>query len=316
LGLEAAKGVCLNTPITSLENIIICGVGGSAMPGEILFTLRCKDIFVYKGYNLPLQAVSNSLIVCISYSGETEETLSSFQEAMNRKLLTLTITRGGKLEELSKKYNVPCAKLLGPSLLPRLAIGEMFAALVQLLVNHRILDEGLVEEILELEKSLKPEALEEEGKKLSKKLYKKIPFVYASRRFREIGLIWKNSFNETAKILAIANFFPELNHNEIVGFWKVNEKQISNKKLYVIILRDPEESHPRTLRHMEITKELLESEGVKVEIIDMKGKSMLEKIFSTVILGFWTSYWLALRYRVDPTPIKMVDEVKRRLKEK
>jgi len=90
--------------------------------------------------------------------------------------------------------------------------------------------------------------------------------------------------------------------------------QISNEKLYVVILRDPEDSHPRILKQMEIAKDLIEEEGIKVEFIDMKGKTMLEKIFSTVILGFWAAYWLALEYKVDPTPVKTIEEFKRRLK--
>jgi len=163
---------------------------------------------------------------------------------------------------------------------------------------------------------LKSAGFETQGKKLAKKIFQKIPIIYASRRFREIGWIWKNSLNETAKVLAICNYFPELNHNETVGFEKINEDQISNEKIYVIILRDPEDSHPRILKQMEIAKDIIEKEGVKVEFIDVIGKTMLEKIFSTTILGFWTAYWLALEYKVDPIPIKAIEEFKRRLAKK
>ena len=144
---------------------------------------------------------------------------------------------------------------------------------------------------------------------MAKKIFQKIPFIYTPKQFREIGLIWKNSFNETAKTIAVANYFPELNHNEIVGLGEVSKKN----KLSVIILRDKKD-HPRILKQMKIAKDLIEEEGVKVEFIDMAGKTMLEKVFSSIILGFWTAYWLALEYKVDPTPVKTIEEFKRRLK--
>jgi glucose/mannose-6-phosphate isomerase len=317
-GIEAAQGVSLKPGVLMRwpENIIVCGMGGSALPGDILVTLRPLDVFSYKSYCLPPQAGNESLIVCISYSGDTEETLSSFQEARSRNLPLISITTGGKLAELSKKYGVPLVKIPGPKIPPRLALGEMTASLVQVLVNHHILGPEISEEILKVGVSLKSEKFEGEGKKLAKKIYRKIPFIYVSRRFREIAWIWKNSLNETAKVLAICNYFPELNHNETVGFWRINEMQISNEKIYVIILRDPEDSHPRILKQMEISKDLIEEEGIKVEFIDMKGKTMLEKIFSTVLLGFWTAYWLAIKYKIDPTPVKAIEEFKRKLKQK
>ena len=335
IGIKAAKNIFLEPGklMRWPENIIICGMGGSALPGDILVTLRPLDVFSYKSYCLPPQARNESLIICISYSGDTEETLSSFNEAFSRKLPVISITTGGKLAELSKKYGIPLAKIPGSKIPPRLALGEMFAALVQVLVNHNILGPEISEEVLKVGTFLKAElpsmeanvkkktkfsspsgGFENQGKKLAKKIFQKIPIIYASRRFREIGWIWKNSLNETAKVLASCNYFPELNHNETVGFWQINEMQISNEKLYVVILRDPEDSHPRILKQMEIAKDLIEEEGIKVEFIDMKGKTMLEKIFSTVILGFWAAYWLALEYKVDPTPVKTIEEFKRRLK--
>ncbi len=318
IGVEAAKNVYLKswTFLRPPENIVVCGMGGSGLPGEILTTLRPLDVFSYKSYNLPPQAGNDSLIICISYSGNTEETISSFKEAFNQKLPIISITTGGKLEELSRKCGVPCVKLPPPYIPPRLALGQMFAGLLKVLQNHNLLDQQIVEEILKTGNFIKSEEFELQGKKLAKKIFQKIPIIYVSRRFREVAWIWKNSLNETAKILAFSNYFPELNHNEIVGFGEVNKDQISNKKVCVFILRDLQDSYPRILKQMEITKDLIEKEGVKVEFIDMKGKNMMEKIFSSIVLGFWTSFWLAMEYKVDPTEIKTVDEFKRRLAEK
>jgi len=316
-GIKAAEKTTLKsyTFLTPPENIIICGMGGSALPGDILVALRPLDVFVHKSYGLPPQAGNDSFVICVSYSGNTEETLSAFSEALKKKLPLIAITTGGKLEELCKKNSIPLALIPSPYIPPRLALGVQFAALLQILVNHNLLPESLIKELLKLGQSLKSKKLEGQGKELAKKIYQKIPIIYASKQFREVGLIWKNSLNETAKILAISNYFPELNHNETVGFWKVNERQISNKELLVIILRDPED-HPRVLKQMEITRDIIKKEGVEVKVIDIQGKSKLEKLFSTVLLGFWTSYELAMDYGVDPTPVKTIEDFKRRLKEK
>ncbi|MFH1036979.1 MAG: bifunctional phosphoglucose/phosphomannose isomerase [Patescibacteria group bacterium] len=318
IGVKAAEGIVLDpgTLLRTPENIIICGMGGSGMPGEILTTLRPLNVFSYKSYNLPPQAGNESLIVCISYSGNTEETITSFNAALEKKLPIITITTGGKLEELSRKHNIPCVKLPAPHIPPRLALGQMFAALLKVLQNNNLVNKKLIDEISDMDTVLRAEDSEEEGKKLAKEIFKKIPIVYVSRRFREVAWMWKNSLNETAKVLAFSNYFPELNHNETVGFEEINEDQISSKKVYVIILRDFEDSHPQILKQMEITKDLIEREGVQVKFVDMTGKNMLEKIFSSVLLGFWTAFWLAIEYKVDPTEIKMVEEFKKRLKEK
>lgn len=314
IGVKSAQRVFLKPGALKYtpENIIICGMGGSGLPGSILTSIKPLDIFCHKNYGLPLQAKANSLIICISYSGNTEETLSAFAEALNRKLPIITITTGGKLEKLSRKYNVPCCKLPGPLIPPRLALGQMFASLLQILANHNLLGSAIIEELLIMGSHLNSVKIEAQGKDLAKKIFGKIPLIYISEYYQEVGLIWKNSLNETAKIVAITNSFPELNHNETVGFWKINEMQLSNNKLLVLILRD-RQGHPRILKQMKITKALIEKEKVKVEYVDVNGKSALEKIFSTIVLGLWTSYHLALLYKVDPTQIKMIEEFKKRL---
>jgi glucose/mannose-6-phosphate isomerase len=316
-GVKAAENVFLKTEflVRMPENIIICGMGGSAIPGEILATLRPLDVISHKSYNLPPQAQNNSLIICISYSGNTEETLSSFKLAVEKKLPIISISTGGELEKLCKRNNTPFIKLTEPYTPPRLGVGQMTAALIKVLQNHNLIEENLVNEALNLEKILMNENLEPKGKEIAKKIYKKIPIIYVSQKFSEVGKIWKNSLNETAKALAFTNFFPEINHNEIVGFENVSKDQIPDEKLHVLILRDIQDSCPRILKQMEITKKIIEKENVKVEFIDMQGKNMLEKIFISAVLGFWVSFWLAIEYKVEPTEIKTINDFKKKLKE-
>ena len=315
-GIKAAEKTSLKsyTFLTPPENIIICGMGGSALPGDILVTLRPLDVFVHKSYGLPPQAGNDSFVICVSYSGNTEETLSAFSEALKKKLPLIAITCGGKLKELCKENSIPLALIPSPHIPPRLALGVQFAALLQILVNHNLLPESLIKELLKLGQSLKSKKLEGQGKELAKKIYQKIPIIYASKQFREVGLIWKNSLNETAKILAISNYFPELNHNEINGFWKINERQVDSKKLFLISLKDAQD-YPRIRKQIKIAEDIIKKEGIEGKAVDIEGKTMLEKIFSAILLGFWTSFWLAIKYEIDPTPVKTTEELKKKLKE-
>lgn len=317
-GIQAVKGIRLGKKFLKPfpENLIICGMGGSGVQGDILVTFQPLNIFTHKDYYLPPQAQKKSLVICISYSGNTEETISCFREAIKRKLPLISITTGGKLGDLSEKYNVPLVKIPPPYIPPRLALGYQFGALVKILSQLKLTSKKLVQETLNLSITLQPKKSELKAKNLAKKIFKKIPLIYTPANFQEIGLIWKNNLNETAKILAFWNYFPELNHNEIMGFWKIKEKQISGEKFYVIILHELEKNQTQFLKQIKITKELIEKEGLEVELIKIEGKSKLEKIFSTLLFGYWLSYHLAIFYKVDPTPIPKITEFKARLLQK
>lgn len=314
-GIRAAKKVSLDSFNPGpFKNIIVCGMGGSAFAGEIILGLRPLNIFLHKSYGLPLQANNESLIICLSYSGNTEETISSFKEALNRNLSLIAISSGGELIRLSQENKTPFV-LLPPPIIPPRASGAMqFASLVQVLANNNLVPQSFAKETLNLGKSLKSREISAIGKKLAKRLYKKLPAVYTTKGLSASSLIWKNNLNENAKVLAVSNYFPELNHNELSSFWKI-EKQFKKNKVFAVFLRDKEEN-PRLLKQMNISLEMLESYGIDKELIDIPGESILEKMFYSIFLGMWTSYWLALKYKIDPTLIETVQEIKCRLNDK
>jgi len=304
---KAIKGVC------------ICGMGGSALPGSILYSwINTKKIdlpvIVNRDYSLPYRIKKGWLVVCISYSGNTEETLSCFKEALKNKLTVVSIGSGGKLETLSKKHHVPFIKI--PSgIPPRTAIGYQFGALVGILKNCGIFSKKDVQELLALE-NINARNLENYGKNLSKKIVKKIPIIYASNKFKIAARIWKIAFNENTKIPAFWNYFPELNHNEMTGFEQGNHKLLSiNNKLYLILLQDRDD-HPRNKKRMELTLRVLKKRNIKGEIVKLKGKTFLERVFNSILLSDWVSYYLAKAYGVDPIPVKMVEEFKKLMKTK
>lgn len=316
VGFEAAKNINLKG---NFKAVIICGMGGSGLPGEILkIWLESKKIslpiILRKNYDLPYGIDKNYLVICISYSGNTEETLSAYQSAKKKNLSIISITSGGKLAGLSKNNKSPVAIVPSGIIAPRLAIGYQFAALLKILNNCDIIKNNLnLKNLLSLEKSLQPKNLENKGKKLAKKLFNKIPFIYAPEDLNVLPYIWKIGLNEAAKIAAVIACFPELSHHEIMGLGKINKKQLSNKKFFVVFLKNAN-THPRILKQIKITQSLIEEQGTKTESIQLEGKNILEKIFSNIILAFWTSHYLALEYKIDPIKIKLIEDLKKRMK--
>lgn len=308
VGLKSAEGIEIKD---GLSGVLICGVGGSALPGDILkMWFKNNDIgfpvHIHRDYGLPNYIKENSLVICVSYSGGTEEPLSSLEEAEKRNIKIAAVTSGGKLEEICRAKGIPFAKV--PSgLQPRMALGYQFSALAQILANCGIITKDNLKEVTELEQTLQPKRLEARGKKLAKKIKNKIPLIYASFKNKELARMWKIKFNENSKVPSFYNYFPELNHNEMTGF--------GNKvPFFVILLRDSTD-HPRNLKRLMLTSQILRKGGFGTEIIDLEGKDFSYKIFSNVILADWTSYYLALEYGKDPTPIKIVEEFKKKLGE-
>ncbi|OGZ68742.1 MAG: bifunctional phosphoglucose/phosphomannose isomerase [Candidatus Staskawiczbacteria bacterium RIFCSPHIGHO2_02_FULL_42_22] len=308
-GLELAKNITVEGNFT---NIIICGMGGSTLPALLIETLHIKPalpIYIHQSYGLPVQADQNSLIICISYSGNTEETVSSLQEAVQKKLTTIAMATGGEIASIAKKNNIPLVTI--PSgIQPRCATGYIFSALVQILINAKVFPD-ISPEILAAAKQLQEAApsLKKEGKTLAKKLHKKIPVIYASKNFEALSHIWKIKFNENSKIPAFWNFFPELNHNEMVGYTKIKNSKLKIQNFHVLMLQDAND-HPRIIKRMALTANLIKKSGAKTQTINFQEGSIVFKIFSCLLLGDWTSYYLAMEYGIDPTPVKIVEEFK------
>jgi glucose/mannose-6-phosphate isomerase len=303
VGLELVKDVKIEG---TFKNIIVCGIGGSALPVDVLNSVKKPNlpIYIHRDYDLPSEVNENSLIICISYSGNTEEGVSSLEKAISKNLKTIGIASGGKVEELCKKNNIPFVKI--PSgIQPRSATGYLFSVLTNLLASCGLM-ENISEEILETAKKLEEinSSLEKDGQILAKKLKKKIPIIYASNNLRALSKIWKIKFNENSKIPAFHNCFPELNHNEMVGY------TTKNKNFFVIILRSKDD-HPRILKRMDLTASIIKKSGAKVEFVDVRDGSPSFKIFSSLLLGDWTSYYLALENKTDPTPVELVENFKK-----
>ncbi|MDD2766143.1 MAG: bifunctional phosphoglucose/phosphomannose isomerase [Candidatus Moranbacteria bacterium] len=317
-GFDLAKDIKIPGTFTS---IMISGMGGSALPGNIFrtyldnaFIQEKKDptkespIAVYqnRSYSLPREAFKDCLNFICSYSGNTEETIASFEEALKNNLPCIGLSSGGKIEEMCKANDVPHIKLPipFPGFQPRVGTGYFFSTMLQVLVNQRMTRDTTTELLQEVElMQTRITDIEEQGKNFAKQVIGKTPVIYTTPEYQSVAMVWKIKFNENAKTPAFWNFFPELNHNEMVGW------TLPQGKFIVFMLRDTL-AHPRILKRFEITAGLLREKGVEVVTVDMVGETVFDKIFSSILLADFTSYFLALEYGENPTPVDMVESLK------
>jgi glucose/mannose-6-phosphate isomerase len=317
---KLAKAVSISYP--KPKTIIVGGMGGSAIGGELLKDwARDKiavPIEVCREYSLPAYADKNTLVFIVSYSGETEESLSVFLDAIKRKCMIICISSGGVLHDFSEKLNVPHLRV--PSgMAPRATLPYLFAPLPILLEKIGLVSD-VTSEILETVKILRhvsdsnsPEKPLNNNfsKRLASNICGTVPAVYGFGIYRAVALRLKTQFNENSKVPAKWEFFPELNHNEIVGWEAVKEFA---KYFSIILIRDDDE--PEAMRQrIQATKELICKESVKVFEIQSFGKSKLAKMSSVICIGDFTSVYLAIMRGIDPTPVKTIDLLKKKVKQ-
>ena len=305
-GFNATGNIGSDLKGFNFKSILICGMGGSALTGELLQIFDLKiPVFVHKNYNIPSFVSKEDLIIINSYSGNTEETLSAFIKAKNIYAKVIVITSGGKLESLAKEHLIPFI-LVPQGIKPRMAIGYQFAALLKVLKNIGILSFS-EEEVLSFCEKLNQENLEKEGKNIASKIENKTPIIYSSQKYKPLAYIFKIVLNESGKIYAFYNYFPELNHTEIEAF---NEK---NNKFLFLILKSNDEL-PEINKRMQITKEIIENKENQIEFIEITGKNEIEKIINQILIFYWTSYYLTQKKNINPFEDKLIDSLKEKMK--
>ena len=306
-----------------IEHLVIVGMGGSAIGGTLLQGLvsdACGvSITIVRDYSLPaFVAGPECLVVACSYSGNTEETIASFQQALSRDARAVAITTGGKLNELAREAGVPVVQFSYQSQ-PRAALGYAFILLLGTV--HRL---GLVLDYTEdvTEASAVMEAWQEEigvevptahnaAKQLAGQIAGQTPVVYGAGFLAAAANRWKTQFNENAKNWAFFDRLPELNHNAVVG---LGIPDVARDHNAVVMLRselDPE----RIAERWEVTGELLAREGVTVEEVWGRGRSKLSQMLSLIHFGDFVSFYVAMLNGVDPTPVENIAFLKRRLAE-
>lgn len=293
------------------KKFIVLGMGGSHLAADLLKVLNpALDIIVRSDYGLPKldEAVfMDSLIILSSYSGNTEEPLDAFREAEKHHYPKAALFAGGALADYAKKLGVPYIQMPDTGIQPRMALGFSLKALLKIMG-----EEAACADLKNLSETLYPEAFEKEGRALALRLQGKVPVIYSSADNGPIASIWKIKFNETGKIPAFYNVFPELNHNEMTGFDVKESSHSLSEKFLFIILKDPAD-HPRVLKRMDILAKLYQDRGLPVEIIELAGRTPFEKIFSSLLLADWTALFTAEYYGLEAEQVPMVEEFKKHI---
>ena len=292
------------------KKFIVSGMGGSQLAAELLKTFRPEtEIINWRDYDLPRAGGSEeTLVIASSYSGNTEETVSAFHEAKKRSMPVAAIARGGELLELAKRHNAPLIKLPDDNIQPRSALGYSFRAFLKIMG-----DEELLASSRELSRTLRPGHYEGQGEQLAHAFKGFIPVIYASRENAPVAYIWKIQFNETGKIPAFYNVFPELNHNEMNGFGASGAARPLSQMFSFIFLKSHNDD-ARVQKRMDVTREIYEKMKMPVREIEIRGDDRLHAVFSSIILGNWAAYHAAELYGHDSENVPVVEELKKLMK--
>ncbi|HXV14395.1 MAG TPA: bifunctional phosphoglucose/phosphomannose isomerase [Candidatus Krumholzibacteria bacterium] len=300
------------------ERVVVAGMGGSAIGGDLaksfLSDRAASPIVSCRDYALPKNVARGALFVASSYSGNTGETLAAYDAARGVASAMVAVTSGGELAARCARDKVPCCIIPG-GMPPRAAIGFSLLPMLHLLraAGAARFDDSEYHEALSAARATcadyAPSREDNRAVALARDLHGKTAFVYAAPSLLEgVARRWSCQFNENAKTLAHFAFFPELNHNEIVG-WEVGDLMA---KAVILSLEDRED-HPMTRRHTEVGLSLMKPFAGKIERFEAPSGGRLSRMLATMLLGDFASVYLAYLNGVDPTPVRKIDALKKEM---
>lgn len=307
--LEIAQSVSLRKHNAAFRSVFISGLGGSGIGGNFVqeFTRSVikLPVTVGKGYHAPAWINKHTLAICSSYSGNTEETLSVFNQLLGVGAKIVVVASGGKLIELARQHDLDYVLLPGGWSSPRACMGYSITAQMGVLRAAKLIPGKLLNQIAGAQKLLikQSDEIKKRAEKLAAFLENKTPVLYSADHIEAVAVRWRQQINENAKMLCWHHVVPEMNHNELVG-WRADRHDLA-----VVWLRNRDD-FDRTAIRMNINKDIIESfTGTSIEIFS-KGRNQIEQAFYLVNLGDWMSVYLAERRGVDPVEIKVIDYLK------
>ena len=320
---KIGKAISLKNIYNNIKNIVVAGMGGSAIGGDVTRLLLQDELkipmYISRSYRLPNWVDNSTLVICSSYSGNTEESLSSFKEAQIKKAKIIAISTGGALSKQVEELGFDIITI-PKGLQPRAALALSFVPMIYLLKTLKLITSKTINDLtnainlIDTKRELyNKEINENPAYYLAKNIYQSLPIIYGENESTAILAVrWKGQLSENAKMLAYHNELPEMNHNEIVG-WENNPDLING--ISVIWLSDLSD-HPRTAIRQKSTREIIGNLAGSHEIVTVEGNSIVERILLMIHFGDWVSYWCAILHGTDPTPVKKIDRLKGILAEK
>ncbi|MBL1213725.1 MAG: bifunctional phosphoglucose/phosphomannose isomerase [Ignavibacteriae bacterium] len=306
--------------LSKVSNLIITGLGGSAIGGDLFINLFTDELnvpaIVNRNYTLPNFADEKSLVIVSSYSGNTEETLSAVNDALKKECQIICITTGGKLKYIAEENNLPIF-ILQKGLQPRYGVWINFftlikiAQLITLIPNQDSFFNDSIELIKRNGKQLSVE--NNKAYQIAESLCGFIPIIYSvADKTYAVGNRFKCQLNENSKLHAFHNVFPELDHNEIIGWETFNENKLNSK---IIIIND-KDYNDRNKKRIEITSRVIRKTGSEIIYLESEESNHRLRQIDLVYLGDWISYYLALLRGFDPSEIENINYLKNQLAEK
>ncbi|MHA2226138.1 MAG: bifunctional phosphoglucose/phosphomannose isomerase [Candidatus Hodarchaeales archaeon] len=305
--------------LNSYSQILICGMGGSAVSGDYLRTYLEKvstiPIIVQRNYSIPAYVDNRTLVILISYSGNTEETISCLIGSLMKSASIVGIGSGGKLEEFCRTYKIPFFSI-PPGFQPRASFPLLFFPLIKILTSIGIvtIEQSDINDTISEFRRMRQEfhldkpSTENPAKIIAQKIHGLIPIIWSP--FGCVANRMKCQLNENSKILALSEELPEFNHNHIVGYESITKEN----SFIIIAYRFPDE-HPNVKLRYEITKELI---AEKVDIIEIKGigTNLLTQLFSATFFGDYISMYLAILNNKDPSTVENINFLKKQLEQR
>lgn len=298
-------------PLAGFSRAVALGMGGSGIAGDLLAHLLSVEVIPVRTYTLPRWVGEETLLLALSYSGDTEETLSAFADGLGRTRRALAVTSGGALGKLCAQRGIPWVRI-PDGYQPRAALGYLLFPLLALFRGLGTFRDDLTETLAVLDeqaRALGPASPGNPAQELALLLHGRVPLVYGAGPTAPVAFRWKTQINEHAKQPAFWAELPEACHNEIVG-WELAGKVFPNG---VVVFLRSRHDHPRVQARIEILKELLDRRGLPYLEVQGEGEGALAQMFSLLYLGDWASVYLALLNGADPTPVRPIQELKDRL---
>ena len=320
--ITIGEQIKLNKDYSSCNNIVVAGMGGSAIGGDVVKTIAQYELtvpfFVNRNYSLPNWVNEKTLVICSSYSGNTEESLSAYEDALKKGAMICGISTGGQLSEKIQSKGYDLITIPG-GLQPRAALAYSFVPMLYLLNKIGLISNTLIDDLSSsigsLEIKRETSSIGDTSNpifKMAKEIYGMIPIIYGiTDTTGVVALRWKGQLCENSKMLAYHNEIPELNHNEIVG-WGNNPDLLS--ELSVIWLRDKNDNK-RVRARQDITKSLLDDMDIIQHEVNAEGANNLERLLYLINFGDWLSYWCAILHNTDPSPVEKINKLKKALEE-
>lgn len=306
--LQIGEKAVGNFAVRHVSNVLISGLGGSGIGGKIMSQLVwdvCPvPITLVHDYRIPAFVGSETLFIASSYSGNTEETLSTLEQAMKAGASVVCITSGGKLEEIARKNNLNLI-LIPAGQPPRTSFGYNAMQLLFAFHAYGLIGDNFKKDLADAAAFLKreTESIRTLAREVAEAIHGTAPIIYAETYLEGVAVRLRQQLNENAKILTWHHVLPEMNHNELVG-WAGAAKNHT-----VLLIRSPED-HPGTVRRMELSKEIISRHAERIIELHARGDTRIARLYYLIHLADWISYYLAVRRDVDPIEIEVIDYFK------